>query len=669
MEYEDQLLRNSNFKQSNKDSHTNSIEGSKPVSPIQSVRRNQSESDVSWLHQEEQNHQSSESINHENSSGVFVMTHRTIFTISGEDSRPVQVIPTFFQYNDSKEQLAQYEEADNQGDLCENVSQGELPMTNTSLLSCPPQKRNNTEEALPSECILTSNIRPGNSELCNFNESKTSPIDSPSRSESSTPIGSSSCPPTFLDTLSTPYHSSNQSQESKKKVLEAANEASPTVKNMIDLYNKRITEKQGLLINPFKPGDPFTETKATKSQTEEGEKASESTGSYEDSKNKIIKSQSTSILQNRPKAPNLLIQKSSSGTNDFNYSHKTFQPSSAPVKFSGVVPIPLTLAEHSNNFFWGSQADLPLMEESYGVAYENESTRSQTSSEKPRAVKIRKAKEEFLARGATPTSTRKRLSGEYEYHSETSDHSQSVRGVSVPASPSPLNSSSDSKAASEACLSKGTENKQLSVRRKDSLRRQSEGGIYHEEDFRKSVTKSASSGLIELRKKHPRGLPPSNKEKRKSFADDSDTKRSSRGIFKLFKLTKGKERKEQGAVQKLCRQSLAVDIASNNQATSSETSSRVPTAIDKLIPSTSARDNEQPSTSSLPPPGASSIPMSCSRSSRTLPREAQPESSASSSRSCPSSPVALRKSRTAQWLAKGKNIFKSRSPSPSKRPR
>lgn len=150
-----------------------------------------------------------------------------------------------------------------------------------------------------------------------------------------------------------------------------------------------------------------------------------------------------------------------------------------------------------------------------------------------------------------------------------------------------------------------------------------------------AIAKSGSSDSVEI-KQHPIC---------QSSTDPIIHTGKSRKIFKLFRRSKEKDRKDLKTVQKLCRHSLEVDIERIEQANAGNNS--------KASPSTSGgRSSLQPESDA-------------SRACSTLPRHSDQAVDVTSTRSCPSSPVAHHKNKAAAWIARGKEFLKGRSPSPN----
>ena len=153
-----------------------------------------------------------------------------------------------------------------------------------------------------------------------------------------------------------------------------------------------------------------------------------------------------------------------------------------------------------------------------------------------------------------------------------------------------------------------------------------------------TVSKSASSTMVELLQAHPI---------RQSSTDPVlHSGRQSKGIFKLFRRSKEKDNKDMKTIRKLCRHSLEVNIEPIDRHKQKRSSA---TSIN--LPSTSKIREEYPSEE---------------ESSRaTLPRQVDgAQNLRTTTRSCPSSPVAPHKKRASTWLSMGKVFFKGRSPSP-----
>ncbi|RXG61421.1 hypothetical protein Avbf_10568 [Armadillidium vulgare] len=624
----------------------------KPATRTPSIRRNQSESDVLWLKE----HEDIDNSDNDPSHDIFVPTHRTIFTVSGtNDSFATEVIPTF---------LPDEDENEGEDEVYEGTEKS-LEYTDKDL-SCDTLKEDmslsndiNPDSSQPYESKSIRNQNENDDFDNELSDTQTKILNEnrnlSTSSRSITPFRSPPVSPSFINAFCSSFHQNSPPVKSKKRVLEAANETSPTVKTMIDLYNKRITEKQEMLINPFKPGDPFTENKYSNIN------ATNKTDSYDESdlnKGRVLKSRSTSILPTYSSKNCWNIQRSISGTDEILHSSKFYDfESGLPKKTSS----PLSFNNsHVNIYGKDATEDLNAStEESLDTGSENRVSSSsfnvESENARTRSSKLRKARNDFLSRGVAPLTSTNRLRDNYDNFSEgiSKDNMKNCKKVNNSLSNINISSSAVDSISESSCKdSLNVELRHLPVLRKESFRRQSESCLLDEFSLKSDVLKSASASGIEYESNQIKGRPPSNKENRKSSYDPTDDKRSTKGIFKLFKKSKSRDRKDLTTVQELCKQSLAaVEITS-------------PSRISE------ASNLEQPSTSySQNPEALNKVPERV-RASKTLPREEAPnEASASTSRSCPSSPVALRKSKTSQWLSVGKNIFKSRSSSPNKRPR
>ena len=374
--------------------------------------------------------------------------------------------------------------------------------------------------------------------------------------------------------------------ESKRRVLEAANkqsgETSPTVKGMIESYNKRITERQSLLTSPFKYWISDI------SSSTDGSKKNDSVTACSNSSS-VLKSYSASRMTGNPSTPDLLqgIHKSASGP--------TWLPGRA--NGSSVINTPTDASLDT------SVDDL----QSSGV----------------RAFKIKRAKEEFFSRGnMSQLDTQKRLSNG---SSDNTSRESLAMSDTINSSPHPFIVDSQDADINEKPPNTGS--RRSSSAKRETQCREDENGL--------TVLKSASSESV--RQRNPI---------RQSLTEPSlNAGKSSRGIFKLFRRSKEKDRKDMSTVQKLCRHSLEVDIERIDQAK-------------KKRPSSTSSDGHRITYQ---------VEVVDERSRSTLPRPLDVAAAAAgpSSRSCPASPVTQQKNRAAIWLARGKDLLKGRSPSPN----
>ncbi|XP_064109139.1 LOW QUALITY PROTEIN: uncharacterized protein LOC135217304 [Macrobrachium nipponense] len=505
--------------------------------------------------------------------------------------------------------------------------------------------------------------------------------------------------------------------ESKRKVLEAVNEGVPTVRNIIQKFNQRITENQELLGGPFRSPPSSPPQHSPRSQRK---LLSEMTGtawkhstvhtqgtpaSVTNSSGGVLKSLSTSVIVNSEIPP--LVQRSASSSlvqNRFltsaNQAMCSTKSRASPLMVSDIPElsdewkssqtitpevIPNISCVASPSFTPGGVSPTPTeVDTSYDLdvsvddptlGVQNQLGNSSLSIDKSpsgklRAMKLKKAKEEFLSRGAALPVSEHRLSGgpdsfKLRQRSGTASTDDSWRdsGEISASSPSPLPQFSHSEEMfinrdDIPDLSPKIVPKRNRAEKKESFRRQSAHCILEQStpEQAKQVEKSASSGALESPGRFcDQPADSESRDSRKGSVDPSTDsgKSSSRGFFKLFRRHRNRDKKDMPSVQKLCRQSLLVDFASGRGRTQS--ASPQPGAESHLL-ALQEVDGEE----------GSDMP----RSSKTLPRGSSGEAMhPTPSRSCPSSPVAPHRSRTANWLIRGRQIFKSRSPSPNKKQR
>lgn len=494
--------------------------------------------------------------------------------------------------------------------------------------------------------------------------------------------------------------------ESKKKVLEAANEGVPTVRSIIQKFNKRITENQELLGSPFRSPPMSPPWQSPRSQRKilaglascsKQEDTYSSTGDIIGSQSElprpmiysppsgVLKSLSTSVIMtNAEISPK--VTRSASGS---------FVQGSSLLIGASPKPTATSSPQHTPNTSVASAADVwgtspsgsPAIspaptdpDTSYDLDvsvddsfHDRASASPQPDNKSPsarlRAMRIKKAKEDFLARGAAPLSAaEQRHSGSQDdlkmrHRSGTASTDDTWRdsdelfagGTSPMPSPAPTEEASQDGGDAPDQLPR-TSSKRRNIPKKESFRRQSAGCLLEESASQKlasQVVKSASSGVLSSGRGNSRySIDSQSPLDRKASVDPSTgSGRSSRGIFRLFRRTKNRDKKDMPSVQRLCRQSLLVDFANGKGRTKS--ASPQPYSDLRSLPEMEGEEVQE-----------------MARSSRTLPRSGTGEVvSPAPSRSCPSSPVAQHRSRTANWIARGRQIFKSRSPSPSKKPR
>ena len=500
--------------------------------------------------------------------------------------------------------------------------------------------------------------------------------------------------------------------ESKRRVLQAVNdEGEPTVRNMIQAYNQRITENQELLISPFKDTIIISNPNSIKSSPKSPRKLSPA-GRVDNSSLKINsttvpKSQSTCTMQSiylDPISESLtsVTRSSSSGPLFFrNFMHQSNIPSTtAPITAESTNSLKqgfpqVNIQPHLySNVEYDTSTDVDLSLDDSSQSYQEQislnamPSRDSSPPVKLRAVRIKKAKEEFLARGVAPLSVEKRLSGEFRLRSGTASTEGSSRDSSdmtgfVRPSPSPSPQPLSSKEGEGTTRQPSI--KRTNIPKKESFRRQSEGclpeNVYIDSNG-VQVVKSASSGIIGFKKQRQSSDFSQNSQKLHHNLPVTSSK-SAKNLFRFFKKSKSKQ-KDNGAssaVGKLCRQSLVVvDLKGNtsDSASSASTSRQNSSSQDNEAVEGGACNEaveggacneavEGGACNEATEGGACSVDKY--RASSTLPRGRPTEASSSSTRSCPSSPVAPHKNRATNWLAKGRQIFKNRSPSPSKKSR
>lgn len=494
--------------------------------------------------------------------------------------------------------------------------------------------------------------------------------------------------------------------ESKKKVLEAANEGVPTVRSIIQKFNKRITENQELLGSPFRSPPMSPPWQSPRSQRKilaglascsKQEDTYSSTGDIIGSQSElprpmiyspptgVLKSLSTSVIMtNAEISPK--VTRSASGS-FVQGSSLLIGASPKPTATSSPQHTPNTSVASATDVWGTSPSGSPAIspaptdpDTSYDLDvsvddsfHDRASASPQPDNKSPsarlRAMRIKKAKEDFLARGAAPLSAaEQRHSGSQDdlkmrHRSGTASTDDTWRdsdelfagGTSPMPSPAPTEEASQDGGDAPDQLPR-TSSKRRNIPKKESFRRQSAGCLLEESASQKlasQVVKSASSGVLSSGRGNSRySIDSQSPLDRKASVDPSTgSGRSSRGIFRLFRRTKNRDKKDMPSVQRLCRQSLLVDFANGKGRTKS--ASPQPYSDLRSLPEMEGEEVQE-----------------MARSSRTLPRSGTGEVvSPAPSRSCPSSPVAQHRSRTANWIARGRQIFKSRSPSPSKKPR
>lgn len=372
--------------------------------------------------------------------------------------------------------------------------------------------------------------------------------------------------------------------ESKRKILKAANKSggdtSPSVKGMIEFYNKRITERQSLLTSPSK----YWTSDGMNSSNISGTSSAESTLRHNVS---LIPNES--YMYPNQASPDLLrgvVQRTSCSPTDRN------EQNSAGASIG------------------------------YGLDSSYETSTDESEFSKGRAFKLKQAKEEFFSRNSSSIPTTR--------HSVYDDESKKIK-TSVAGSSSQL-------------ISKATDTRDKPpIKSYIKLTNAKSTKSTKDSSSLGAVKKSASSQDMDQRGPLPI---------RPSSTDPALHSKSPKRILKLFKRSKDKHRREMGAVQQLCRLSMEVDIEKLQEKGHTRSSSLSATS----------------STSTVRPLTAGSVVKEVnfdleSQSRNTLPRPGSTGSS--STRSCPSSPVAPNKSKPSTWLSRGKELLKGRSPSPN----
>ncbi|CAL4115879.1 unnamed protein product [Meganyctiphanes norvegica] len=485
------------------------------------------------------------------------------------------------------------------------------------------------------------------------------------------------------------------SSESKRKVLEAANEGVPAIRNIIQMFNQRITENQELLSNPFRMQSPPTSPSwqsprtgrkvyaggFTSREESEDRKTPQHTG-FTNPGSGVQKSYSTSVILPAPDLGNAQRSASSSIMEGRPRQVNTTLPEAC---------FPLGISQSAAASLWemsppssppyspvptdtDTSYDLDVSLDDSLLHEQRTSMASgieKSSSGCLRAIKIKKAREEFLSRGGGLTAVgTERLSGyepvHYRQRSGTTSTEESWRNSGEMPTPisSPTNISSP--IPSEENFQNITEGQEETHRssskrrnipkKEESFRRQSAGCLSETKSSSPvpEVIKSSSSGVLIKNKKYSKFSSETDVQSKSNPSPEAS--KPARGIFKLFRRHKDKDQKDLNVVQRLCRQSLAVEVLTNRN--SSRSGSKSVTPQPDPVQQEALHESLE---------GAGSIESS--RSSKTLPRGSSEHPTTSApSRSCPSSPVAHR-SRTSNWITRGKHMFKSRSPSPSKKNR
>lgn len=493
--------------------------------------------------------------------------------------------------------------------------------------------------------------------------------------------------------------------ESKRKVLEAVNEGVPAVRNIIQKFNKRITENQELLGSPFRSPPSSPPWQSPRSQRKlladlnsyqgktDHEPTSKNIKSHSSESSQpmtvspasgVHKSQSASVIVSYPELPPK-VQRSASGscvqddkttTSNAKVNISTgliaspqlsrFRGPSPGEGFSysssvspAVTPAPTDL---------DTSCDLEISTEDAGQLHDRRRPESRSPAAHIRALRLKKAKEEFLARGAgLPTAEQQSAdasdSVKLRHRSGTASTEGSWREsdelyAGIPSTPTERSSQEREETRDKPPRAAS---RRRNIPKKESFRRQSAGCLIEESGAAKhssQVVKSSSSGVLGNIKRHSRySIDSQSPDRRKDSVDPSgEHPRSPLGIFKLFRRHRSKDKRDMPSVQKLCRQSLLVDFANGRDRNQSVSPQPGPEPHLRALPEVEGEEVQE---------------AAAARSSKTLPRGSSLEVAAplAPSRSCPSSPVAPHRSRTANWLARGRQIFKSRSPSPGKKSR
>lgn len=490
--------------------------------------------------------------------------------------------------------------------------------------------------------------------------------------------------------------------ESKKKVLEAANEGIPAVRNIIKKFNQRITENQELLGSPFRspPSSPpwhsprtqrklLADLSAGHKYGDQTPKDKVSVSSVSNSQHHplsttpvtgVLKSQSASVIVSNPENTHHM-QRSVSGSccqvsvSSSSEAHLNLSSSnifSPPLSVSkdpltgeawkvspSVSPVPTDLDTSCD---MDQSAD-----DSLHPSQDRSGSSSQTESRSPaghlRALRIKRAKEEFLSRGATTLKNDNPLNDagdpvKLRHSSGTASTENSWREsgefCAMAPSPTPTETSLQEREETHDKPPKAAPRRR-NIPKKESFRRQSAGCLMEESSspsqHSSQVVKSASSGVLASNKRHSRcSIDSQSPDRRKASLDPSTDSTKPLGIFRIFRRNRSKDKKDMPAIQRLCRQSLLVDFANGRNRTQSPSPQPCLESQLRVLQEVDGEDG--------------------AHSSKTLPRGSSIESPPPApSRSCPSSPVAPHRSRTANWLARGRKMFKSRSPSPGKKSR
>ncbi|KAG0692753.1 hypothetical protein GWK47_027753 [Chionoecetes opilio] len=492
--------------------------------------------------------------------------------------------------------------------------------------------------------------------------------------------------------------------ESKRKVLEAVNEGIPAVRNIIQKFNQRITENQELLGSPFRspPSSPPWQSPRSQRKLLADLNTYQAGVDYKSPKNNaksscpgsfppvtvsphggVHKSQSASVIVSHPELPPR-VQRSASGSCvqeemsinsnvKINVSIGTALPQLSKLRgpspgeafnCSSSVSPAITPAQTDLD----TSCDLECSTDDTGQPHERLVGASRPESRSPaahiRALRIKKAKEEFLARGAGLPTIDQRSGNTNEivklrHRSGTTSTESSWRESDelCAEKPSPIPTAGNSQEREETREKPPrVASRRRNIPKKESFRRQSAGCLLEEAaspQHSSQVVKSSSSGVLaHVNKRHSRySIDSQSPDRRKDSTDPSgEHTRAPLGIFRLFRRNRSKDKRDMPSVQRLCRQSLVVDFANGRGRTQSA--------------------SPQPDLHALPEVEGEDNPEAITGSAKTLPRGSTLDAAPlAPSRSCPSSPVAPHRSRTANWLARGRQIFNSRSPSPGNKTR
>ncbi|KAF2361700.1 hypothetical protein FHG87_007550 [Trinorchestia longiramus] len=350
--------------------------------------------------------------------------------------------------------------------------------------------------------------------------------------------------------------------ESKRKVLEAANrsggETSPTVKGMIELYNRRITERQSLLTSPSKYwiSDSFS---------------------------------SSSARDNRPSCTSSAESTLRSMHSKTHVETFDFSETSSPDLRQGMLQNPSRFQARGSPAV--SSGGNSTLETSLEVSADETD-----SSSKARAFKLKQAKEEFFSRRTN--------NSQKDCDTRTRSSSDSKFCESLSAIPITMPSSN--------LVSKATDTRDKP--KKEYLKTRNDKQAKESTESKKTgaVQKSASTQNVDQRLPLPI---------RQSSTEPALYSKSPKRILKLFKRSKDKHKKGMGAVEQLCRLSMEVDIEKlpdrSHLRSSSLSAAAVGSTGQRSVPSGSANtDSDDQSRNTLP---RSSIGSQGSPSARSCP--------------------------------------------------